>query len=71
MGVPRESSIANLLGDGNGGAVKEDDWARLTTEGEGEVGTLGAIHLDTPSSPSPVRTDQTLREEVKDFLLLR
>ena len=58
MGVPRESSVqvqpkvANLLGSGNGDVVQEDGWTRLTTECGGEVGTLSAIHLVSPS-PAP------------------
>jgi hypothetical protein len=56
VGVPRVSSVqvqpkvANILWSGNRNVVKEDRRAGLTTECEGEVGTLGPIHLNACTS---------------------
>jgi hypothetical protein len=58
VGVPRESTVqvepkvVNILRRGNRNVIKEDRRAGPTTEREGHVGTLGSIHLDTPS-PTP------------------
>jgi hypothetical protein len=58
VGVPRESAmqvepkVANMLRRGNRTVIEEDWSAGPTTEREGHVGTLGFIHLDTPS-PTP------------------
>jgi hypothetical protein len=41
-----------MLRRGNGNVIEEDRRAGPTTEREGHVGTLGSIHLDTPS-PTP------------------
>ena len=47
-----EPKIANLPRSRNGNIAKVDRRARLTTECEGDVSTLGSIYLDTPS-PEP------------------
>ena len=58
VGVLRESAVqvepklAILLGSWNGNVVIEDGRSVLTTECEGEMGTLGAFHSHTPS-PAP------------------
>ena len=40
--------------------IKEYGRAGLTTEGEGEVSTLGSIHLDTPSLVPVLDTGEML-----------
>ena len=44
-----EPKIAKLLRSWNGNIVKVDRRAGLSTECEGEIRTLGPIHLHTPS----------------------
>ena len=44
-----ESYVADLCKREDGNIDKEYGRAGLTTEGKGEVSTLGSIHLDSPS----------------------
>jgi hypothetical protein len=47
-----QPKVANIVWSGDRNVVKEDRRASLTTECEGDEGTLGPIHLNSPT-PAP------------------
>jgi hypothetical protein len=47
-----QSKVANIVWSGDRNVVKEDRKADLTTECKCEVGTVGPIHLKSPT-PAP------------------
>jgi hypothetical protein len=48
---------------GNGNVIEEDRRAGPTKMREGHVGTLGSIHLDTPS-PTPLDSGEMVLKDL-------
>jgi hypothetical protein len=65
-----EPKVANLLRRGNGN-VRRNWRAGATTECEGHVGTLGSIHLDTPSPTPALDTGKMVLKDLRTGLRIR
>jgi hypothetical protein len=64
-----EPKVANRLRRGN--VIEEDRRAGPTTELEGHVGTLGSIHLDTPSPTLALDTREIVLKDLKGGVRIR
>ena len=63
-----EPKVANMNRSGDGNGVEENRRSGLTTEYEGDVGTLGSIHLDKPSLATTLDTGQVVLKDWKVVL---
>jgi hypothetical protein len=60
-----------MLRRGNGNVIKEERRTGPTTECEGDVGTLGSIHLDTPSPTPTLDTREVVLKDLRSGVRIR
>jgi hypothetical protein len=66
-----QPKVANLLRRGNRNVIEEDRRAGPTTKCEGHVGTLGSIHLDTPSPTPALDTGEMVLKDLRSGVRIR
>jgi hypothetical protein len=60
-----------MLRRGNWNVSEEDSRAGPTTEREGHAGTLGSIHLDTPSPTPAMDTGEMVLKDLRSGVRIR
>jgi hypothetical protein len=59
-----QPKVANILWSGDRNVIKEDRRADLTTECKGEVGTLGPIHINSPTLAPPLNGGKVVLKDL-------